>query len=171
MGVVESLELSDLMSIAETNPYTYCHNWLWSALENEDTFCALVPERNRVKVCSFYNPDVARTFAEGDSPNVMIALRSIKHDLDYATNTTILVLSYAINILTAGMDAGEIEDIMWAILKGIVKARSELVNDVFLHDARFDDTELEYVVKGRTKIVTACVVSLYVHIDNQELLE
>jgi len=155
------------MSItSSTDPLTYVHEWLWSALEGDQTFCDLVHQRRRLKTATFYNPTMIAGLAEADTPSVAIYLSTLGFHPDAATNLSLVEADFTVNVITAGVNTDDVFPVIWAIVRRFIEVRPDLIDDDYIYDCVLLQSETKYVTEGRIGIITACGLNVQIAMAN-----
>ncbi len=152
-----------------SNQLQYVHEWLWAALEADPEFRELVPEPRRLKLSLFCDPALSANISEADTPMVGIFLNKIDFHPDAATNLTLVHVTFAVQLIIAGVNTRDVARLIWTIAKRLIEVRPNLLNDPNIYDCVLMESETKYVVSGRIGTLTVCLIQIDIKVPTATL--
>ena len=112
---------------SQTDPFTEVLEKLWLLLEEDTYFCITVKNVNRIKLQDKFDKPEKTEFSTADFPQVTIEPGEGAFDVRASTNSTMVQLNYAIEVVTGDLKpTRSLFPLMWRILKILTDTPSNL---------------------------------------------
>ena len=101
-----------------SDPYTLIHNAIWTALEANAAFTALVPVSNRIKFSGDNRNPIKDRLSSADTPDVRVIVKGLAIAADRASNAEFDRLDFSIDVASGDQRITEVLfPLCWAIRK------------------------------------------------------